>query len=70
MADNNKVDGSMEAQLIALYAQRERLAQELGTADPAAIVKMVRSLEEQLEDLYKKGADDGAEPPVSRKKQP
>lgn len=67
MADKT-VDGSMEAQLIALYAQRERLAQELGTSDPAAIVKMVRSLEEQLEDLYRSGADEVADPPVSRKK--
>lgn len=42
----------MEAQLRSLYADRERLHRALGTADPDAIIAMVRSLEAQLLDLY------------------
>ncbi len=50
---NLEVDrGDMEAQLLSLYAERERLAQALGTADADQIIAMVRSLEEQLFDLY------------------
>ncbi len=44
--------GDMEAQLTCLYAERERLARVLGTADAERIIAMVRSLEEQLVDLY------------------
>lgn len=42
----------MEAQLKDLYAQRQELQRDLGTADSKAIIAMVRSLEQQLADLY------------------
>ena len=45
-------DGGMEAQLASLYAERELLEQELGTADASRIVRMIRSMEEQLIALY------------------
>jgi photoactive yellow protein len=43
---------SMEAQLISLYGERERAAQELGVADVTELIAMVRNLEAQLRDLY------------------
>ncbi len=46
-------DGGLEAQLNLLYADRERLESELGTSDPDELVEMVRSLEAQLQDLYR-----------------
>ena len=42
----------MEAQLVSLYEEKRRLFKALGTADPDAIIAMVRSLEAQLLDLY------------------
>jgi hypothetical protein len=48
--------GDMESQLRSLYAERERLHQALGTADADKIIAMVRSLEEQLLDLYREKA--------------
>ena len=42
----------MEAQLLALYEERKRLARELGTADADRLIAMVRSLEAQLVALY------------------
>ena len=48
--------GDMESQLRSLYAERERLHQALGTADAEQIIAMVRSLEEQLLDLYREKA--------------
>ncbi len=47
------INGSMEAQLADLYLQRQELQRALGTADSKAIIAMVRSLEDQLEDLYR-----------------
>ncbi|MEM6730551.1 MAG: hypothetical protein AAF658_03295 [Myxococcota bacterium] len=44
--------GDMESQLISLYEEKRRLFKALGTADPDAIIAMVRSLEAQLLDLY------------------
>ncbi|MEL6341168.1 MAG: hypothetical protein AAFP04_12810 [Myxococcota bacterium] len=44
--------GDMEAQLVSLYEEKRRLFRALGTADPDAIIAMVRSLEAQLLDLY------------------
>lgn len=44
--------GDMEAQLVELYEEKRRLFKALGTADPEAIIAMVRSLEAQLLDLY------------------
>ena len=41
---------SLEAQLVCLYADRERLELELGTADAEPILKHIRSLEERLRD--------------------
>jgi len=48
--------GDMESQLRSLYAERERLHQALGTADAELIIELVRSLEEQLLDLYREKA--------------
>jgi len=45
-------EADMERQLDALYAEKELLFQELGTADAERIVAMVRSLERQLNELY------------------
>jgi|GEM_PF-5554875 len=42
----------MEEQLLDLYEQRRILEEELGTADTATIVRMFRSLREQLEAIY------------------
>ncbi len=53
MQETHSIDpGGMEAQLIALYAEREQLHEELGVSDAADIIAMVRSLEVQLNDLY------------------
>ena len=46
------VDGSLVAQLNALYEERAFLHNALGTSDAASIVAMVRSLEAQLMDVY------------------
>ena len=43
---------SMEAQLIDLYEQRRVLELELGTADAETLIRMFRSLTEQLESVY------------------
>ena len=42
----------MEAQLIDLYEQRRVLELELGTADAETLIRMFRSLTEQLESVY------------------
>lgn len=44
--------GGMEAQLNALYAEREMLHDALGTADAQDIIAMVHSLEAQCNDFY------------------
>lgn len=46
------IDGSLVAQLNALYEERAFLHNALGTSDAASIVAMVRSLEAQLMDVY------------------
>ena len=46
------ISGSLEDQLIDLYGQRQELQNALGTADSQAIIAMVKSLEQQLRDLY------------------
>ncbi|MBT8492763.1 MAG: hypothetical protein KJO07_06855 [Deltaproteobacteria bacterium] len=53
--------GDMESQLRSLYEERERLHQALGTADADKIIELVRSLEEQLLDLYREKAAQLAE---------
>ena len=59
---NDSVEGSseggMEAQLIALYADREQLENELGVSDAGELIAMVRSLEAQLNDLYQDKDDE------------
>ncbi|HJL18292.1 MAG TPA: hypothetical protein RMH99_21695 [Sandaracinaceae bacterium LLY-WYZ-13_1] len=50
---NRRTEGDLEAQLLTLYADRERLHRELGTADPDEILAMIRSLEAQLDALYR-----------------
>ncbi len=46
------IDGTISAQLAALYRDRALLLEALGCADAATLVALVRSLEEQLCDLY------------------
>jgi hypothetical protein len=43
---------SIENQLNSLYGEREQLVNEIGVADAAAIITMVRSLESQLRTFY------------------
>lgn len=55
----------MQVQLETLYAEREQLVAELGTADTEELVDMVRNLEAQLCDLYERyghmtGSDEGS----------
>ncbi|MFN4243842.1 MAG: hypothetical protein ACK4PI_11475 [Tepidisphaerales bacterium] len=45
-------EGGLEAQLVTLYQEREKLERELGTSDAHELVAMVRSLEQQLGSLY------------------
>ena len=49
--------GDLEAQLLTLYADRELLHREIGTADPVEIIRMIRSLEEQLFEVYRDRAE-------------
>jgi len=51
-----QLKGDMEAQLCALYRERERLFQALGTADADQIMELISSLEEQLVSLYRERA--------------
>ena len=44
--------GSIEAQLILLYDEKKQLEDELGVSNPEAIIAMIRSMEQQLKDLY------------------
>jgi len=44
--------GSIEEQLITLYAEKELLEKTLGTSDPTILIAMVQSMEEQLVALY------------------
>ena len=45
--------GTLLDQLNTLYEDRERLHRELGVADPDGIIRMVRSLTDQLDALYR-----------------
>ena len=47
-----KSAADMEAQLVSLYQEKRLLEQELGASDAAVIVRMVRSMEAQLDALY------------------
>lgn len=44
--------GSIEAQLISLYDEKKKLEDELGVSSPEAIIAMVRSMEQQLNEFY------------------
>ncbi len=46
--DHNQPASSLQEQLVALYADRERLELELGTAESEPILAHIRSLEERL----------------------
>jgi hypothetical protein len=59
-------DGSLEAQLLALYTGQKLLLERLGTSDPNLIIAMFDSMEEQLVALYA-DADD-SEDMESKKK--
>lgn len=54
-------DRSMELQLMALYHDREFLERNLGVSEAAEIVAMVRSMEEQLKDVYQERERQGGE---------
>ena len=67
--DEAATDGGLEAQLHALYAERERLFRALGTADADAILAMIASLASQLRDVYAEreaAFRRGAAPPMAR----
>ena len=57
-------DGSLEAQLIALYRGQRMLLTELGTSDPAEIIALVKGLHEQLVAIYAARADAKSQLPV------
>ncbi|MDX2017910.1 MAG: hypothetical protein SFY95_09785 [Planctomycetota bacterium] len=58
--------GGMEEQLVALYAEREMLASELGVADADEIIDMVRNLEAQLHSFYSVyGSSPGLDDPAT-----
>lgn len=44
---------NLVAQLEAVYADRELLQKELGVSDARDLIHMVRSMEIQLNDLYR-----------------
>lgn len=48
----DNVDDSIVDQLESLYAEKDRLNEELGVSDPEEIIEMVRSLQDQVESLY------------------
>ncbi|MCO4771931.1 MAG: hypothetical protein KDA24_18010 [Deltaproteobacteria bacterium] len=50
--DSSSNNGDMEAQLVALYEEKELLEQELGISSADLLIAMVRSMEEQLIALY------------------
>ena len=47
-----QTDESVVNQLESLYAEKDRLNEELGVSDPDEVIEMVRSLQEQVESLY------------------
>jgi hypothetical protein len=49
----DETQGTMEEQLQTLYAERVWMADEIGCCDAESVVDMVRSLEGQLNDLYR-----------------
>ena len=61
----NHLEGtSAEAQLVALYGEREQLLDAIGVADANSILAMISSLESQLRSFYeaREGAVAEAEP--------
>ncbi|MCB1146407.1 MAG: hypothetical protein KDK41_02070 [Leptospiraceae bacterium] len=56
MKDDQELDmesaGGIETQLDLLYAEKEELDRELGFSSASEIIETIRSLEEQLNDLY------------------
>ncbi len=52
LLDPAEPQNSLEEQLISLYSDRKRLQDELGVSDPDGIIRMVRSMDEQLRALY------------------
>ena len=57
-------DGSLEAQLVALYRGQKLLLSELGTCEPTEIVAMVKGLQEQLIAIYAERTDAETQLPV------
>lgn len=53
MAQDIRGPGDMEAQLRSLYEDRELLEEQLGVSSPHLLIAMVRSMEEQLVELYR-----------------
>ncbi len=63
MDDSQELEmSSLEAQLVCLYADRERLEMELGTADAEPILLHIRSLEEKLRSLKDEARDVAGDP--------
>lgn len=57
--ESDQID-NLRRQLDALVAERNRLFQEIGLSDADGLIAMIRSLESQLNELYKSygGIDD------------
>jgi len=58
-------DGSMEAQLVALYRDQQRLHEQLGTSDTEATLAIIASLSAQLRALYAERDQADGELPVA-----
>ena len=52
MKPDGPAEGSMEAQLIALYRDQQLLRQALGTAEPRELIALVEGLNAQLRAVY------------------
>jgi len=53
MTHDTQSPGDMEAQLRSLYEDRELLEEQLGVSSPHLLIALVRSMEEQLVELYR-----------------
>jgi hypothetical protein len=63
------IEGGFEAQLAALYSDREKLEREFGISDADDVVSLIRNFESQLASLYKdreggSSATGGSDPAV------
>ena len=50
--DTSAIEAGLKQQLEALYEERRRLHETVGTADADQLLAMIESLKQQLESLY------------------